>query len=53
MDVDPPYLWLCAAVLAVQGAVGVVGFAFHVAADLSQPGASLFERILSGAPPTS
>ena len=51
MDVDPPYLWLCAAVLAAQGLVGVAGFAFHVASDLRQPGASLFERILSGAPP--
>lgn len=50
-DVDPPNLRLCAAVLGVQGLVGVVGFAFHVASDLRQPGPSLFERILSGAPP--
>jgi hypothetical protein len=51
MDVDRPYLRLCAAALGVQALVGVAGFAFHVASDLRQPGASLFERILSGAPP--
>jgi hypothetical protein len=45
------YLRLCAAVPAVQGVVGVAGFAFHVASDVRQPGASWFERILSGAPP--
>jgi hypothetical protein len=51
MDVDPSYLRLCAAVLGVQGLVGVAGFAFHLAADFRQPGASWFERILGGAPP--
>ena len=51
MDVDAPYLKLCAAVLGVQGVVGVTGFVLHVAADLREPGASLLERILSGAPP--
>jgi hypothetical protein len=45
------YLWLSASVLAVQGLVGVIGFALHAEADLRQPGASLFERILNGAPP--
>ena len=49
--VSPPYLRLCAAVLLVQALVGVVGFAFHAAADLRQPGGTLLERILSGAPP--
>jgi hypothetical protein len=51
MEVDPSYLQLCAAVLGVQGLVGVAGFAFHLAADLRQPGASWLERILTGAPP--
>jgi hypothetical protein len=45
------YVWLCVVVLLVQALVGMVGFAFHVAADLRQPGATLFERALSGAPP--
>jgi hypothetical protein len=51
MEVDARYLRLCAAVLGLQALVGVAGFAFHVAADWRQPAASVFERILSGAPP--
>src|SRR4029077_5758783 len=38
IDVERPYLWLCATVLGVQALVGVAGFAFHVASDLRQPG---------------
>jgi hypothetical protein len=51
IKVDEEYLWLSAAVLGVQGLVGVIGFTLHFEADLRQPGASLLERILSGAPP--
>ena len=51
VKVTPPYLVLCAIVLALQGAVGVAGFLLHVWADLQKPGATLFERVLSGAPP--
>jgi len=49
--VTVPYLWLCAAVLLAQALVGFVGFALHAGADLRQPGLTLFERVLSGAPP--
>lgn len=49
--VGTPYLRLCGAVLGVQALVGVIGFALHAEADWRQPAASLFERILSGAPP--
>lgn len=49
--ISVPYLWLCAAVLLVQGLVGLAGFVLHAAADLRQPGMTLFERVLSGAPP--
>jgi hypothetical protein len=49
--VDRPYLVLCAAVLGVQAFVGLIGFAWHIEADLRQAGASLFERIMNGAPP--
>jgi hypothetical protein len=45
------YLRLCAAILIVQAGVGVIGFGFHGLADLRQPGANLFDRVLSGAPP--
>jgi hypothetical protein len=31
--------------------VGVAGFAFHLLADVRQPGATLFERLITGAPP--
>ena len=29
----------------------MIGFALHAEADLRQPGASLFEKLLNGAPP--
>src|SRR5262245_21011983 len=49
--VDAGFLRLCAAVMIVQALVGVVGFGLHAAADLRQPGSTLFERVLTGAPP--
>jgi hypothetical protein len=49
--IDRRYIRVCAFVLFVQAIVGVVGFAFHAAADVRQPGTTLFNRILSGAPP--
>jgi hypothetical protein len=49
--VERSYVVLCAAVLGVQALVGVVGFVLHGAADLRQPGATIVERILTGAPP--
>jgi len=51
IEVRRPYLLVCAAVLACQAAVGMLGFLLHAAADLRAPGVTLLERILSGAPP--
>jgi hypothetical protein len=51
MEVGVAYLKLCAGVLGVQGLIGVLGSGVHLAADLRQPGSSLFEKILTGAPP--
>ena len=51
MRVTERYLWLCAAVLGVQAIVGILGSALHVWADVRKPGADLFEKVLSGAPP--
>jgi hypothetical protein len=51
VDVGPPFLRLCGVVLGVQALVGALGFALHLLADLQQHGATLFERVLSGAPP--
>ena len=45
------FLKLCAAVLGAQALVGLIGFALHADAIRRQPGPTLFERILSGAPP--
>jgi hypothetical protein len=49
--VNAAYVRLCALVLFLQAIVGVIGFGFHAAADFRQPGATLLDRILSGAPP--
>jgi hypothetical protein len=49
--VKAPYLRLCAVVLTVQALVGVLGFVLHVRAIAGQPDATLFERVLNGAPP--
>jgi hypothetical protein len=49
--VSAPYLLVCAAILAAQAGVGVLGFALHTAADMRQAAPTLLEKILSGAPP--
>jgi hypothetical protein len=51
MAVTRRFLTLCAAVLGVQALVGLIGFAFHLRGVFRQPGATMFERLLTGAPP--
>lgn len=51
MAVTRRFLMLCAAVLGVQALVGLIGFALHLRAVLRQPGPTVFERLLTGAPP--
>jgi hypothetical protein len=51
VEVGPSYLRACAAVLALQVIVGLAGALLHVAADVGRPAATLFERVISGAPP--
>ena len=51
IEVTASYLRLCAAILCVQVLVGVTGSLLHLSADVYQPGATLVERIVSGAPP--
>jgi hypothetical protein len=48
---DRRFLKLCAIVLGLEAAVGIAGFALHVLADLRQPGLTLFDRLITGAPP--
>jgi hypothetical protein len=51
MRVSYQYWSLTATVLGLQAVVGLIGFGFHAAAILRQPAPTLFERVLSGAPP--
>jgi hypothetical protein len=51
VPVERRFLALCALVLGVEAMVGMAGFALHVLADLGQPGATLLERLIAGAPP--
>ena len=51
MEVGAPYFSLCLAMLGVQVVVGVAGFTLHAWADVQQPAATVFEKVLSGAPP--
>ncbi|MBC7927626.1 MAG: hypothetical protein H7039_18420 [Bryobacteraceae bacterium] len=50
MNVDLRYLILCAGVLAVQAAIGLIGFLLHVAADFYGPSHNLWDNVVSGAP---
>jgi hypothetical protein len=45
------YLDLCMAVMLVQAGVGVLGFWLHVQANLVEPGVSLWDKLVNGAPP--
>lgn len=45
------FLWLCGAVLFLQIIVGGLGFVLHLLADAHGPSSSLYQNVLSGAPP--
>ncbi len=45
------FLDICVVVMIVQGLVGVLGFWFHVQANLLEPGNSVWDRLVNGAPP--
>ena len=51
MPVSRRFLDLCLAVLALQAAVGILGFWFHLRMNFYAPGVNLFERSVYGAPP--
>jgi len=51
MQVTRRFLDLCLVVMLVQAFVGVLGFWFHLQANLVEPGSSLWERLVNGAPP--
>ena len=45
------FLDVCVVVMGLQAMVGVLGFWFHLRANLVEPGHSLFDRLVNGAPP--
>ena len=45
------FLDLCLVIMAGQALVGVVGFWFHMEANLVEPGSNLFDKMVNGAPP--
>ncbi len=49
-EVGRPFLAVCAILLLLQAAVGLLGFYFHVVADLAGPAPTLFDNIVFGAP---
>ena len=51
MPVTRRFLDLCLLVLLGQALVGVLGFLLHMEANLVEPGSSLFDRLVNGAPP--
>jgi hypothetical protein len=45
-----PFLWLCAAILVLQAAVGILGFILHNLANLSSPAGNWRDKFIYGAP---
>jgi hypothetical protein len=45
------YLDWCLLMLLVQALVGIFGFWFHLRANLVEPGHTLFDKLVNGAPP--
>ena len=44
------YLLVSAGIMAIQAVVGVLGFYFHLAANIRAPGANVFDKLVYGAP---
>lgn len=51
LTVTRRFLDACVVVMLGQALVGVLGFYFHLRANLIEPGHSLFDRLVNGAPP--
>jgi hypothetical protein len=51
MQVSRRYLDLCSLVMIGQALVGILGFWFHIQANLIEPGHCLWEKLVNGAPP--
>jgi len=53
LPVTRRFLDLCLVVMLLQGAVGVLGFWLHLRANLVEPGAGLWDKLVNGAPPVA
>ncbi len=51
LPVTRRFLDLCLLVMMGQAFVGVLGFWFHIRANLVEPGYSVFDKLVNGAPP--
>ncbi len=51
MKVTRRFLDLCLVVMIGQALVGILGFWFHMRANLIEPGHGLFDKLVNGAPP--
>jgi hypothetical protein len=51
LTVTRRFLDLCLAVMLGQALVGVLGFWFHMRANLVEPGHNIFDKLVNGAPP--
>ncbi len=51
LTVTRRFLDLCLAVMLGQAFVGVLGFWFHIRANLVEPGHNIFDKLVNGAPP--
>ena len=51
LTVTRRFMDVCLIVMLMQAFVGILGFWFHVEANLIEPGHSLIERLVNGAPP--
>ncbi len=51
LPVTRKFLDFCVVVMIVQALVGILGFWFHVQANLIEPGTSVWDRLVNGAPP--
>ena len=51
LTVTRRFLDVCLVVMLTQALVGILGFGFHVQANLVGPGHDLFDKLVNGAPP--
>jgi len=51
LTVTRRFLDVCLVVMLTQALVGILGFGFHVEANLVGPGHDLFDKLVNGAPP--